>query len=128
MQKTKAEIVDYVVDYFKTHPRAMNAKLGCMYQTPKGNRCAHSICLSNEGLNVVLKYDRNHCSSASDIIGEFTDNIHKEEFRGHEIEFWDSVQQFHDNFYNWIPNEDGNELSDEGIIEANRLRNWKIVD
>lgn len=123
MQKKKAEIVDYVVDYFKTHPRATDAISGCMYQNKEGNRCAHSICLSDEGLDKILRYGDNSGSNAGDVISRLTDNIHKEEFRGHSSEFWDAIQSLHDNDSNWVLIEGGNKLSAKGVKEAQELKN-----
>lgn len=124
MQKTKSEIVDYIVYYFKTHTRATDAIFGCMYQNKEGNRCAHSICLSDEGLEKILKYGHNDGSNAGDVIYRFTDNIHKEEFRGHSEAFWDAVQSLHDSDSNWVLIEGGNELSAKGVKEAQELKNF----
>lgn len=97
---TKIEIIDYVVNHFSTHPRAVMLDKGCSYLTEDGRRCAHSICLTDEALD-NLKDEELDSSAASHIIARYGDIIHKEEMRGHDYLFWNAVQSLHDFSLNW---------------------------
>lgn len=106
MQKTKIEIIDYIVDYFQKNPRAKDRGI-CVYLTSTGLRCAHSICLEDE---FVKSTNFNKLRTARRLIKIYGDNIHKPEFRGHDTDFWMDIQQLHDMNNFWRDYE----LTDDG--------------
>ena len=126
---TKIEILDFVVNYYKTHPRAViPGSASCTYLNQiTGDRCAHSICIEDSVLEKIVA-DANTLglyslsSGAETIIRVFGDEIHKPEFRGHDIKFWEDVQWLHDKESNWIEIADGNELSMEGSLVLSALK------
>ena len=123
-QMTKSEIIDFVVNHFKTNPRGIGHN-GCLYKTDEGHRCAHSICIKDEYLE---KADAN--TSASDLIYDYGDQIHLPQFQGHagvegnlKVKFWHNIQWLHDNDGNWQENENGgHDLSEQGIAEVDYLK------
>lgn len=120
---TTNEIIDYVVDYYKTHPRAVSVNGMCMYLTKRGYRCAHSICLDD---SVDLK----ECvGGTTGLIVKFGDKIHKPEFRGNEIQFWQDIQSLHDNQNFWFTNHSGGvDLTKEGELEVQRMKRYHKRD
>ena len=120
-QKTVREIVDYVVSYYATHPRAI-VNGTCAYLI-EGRRCAHSICIRDSKLKAVA--ERHNTNGASTLIIAFGDAVHKEEFRGHSPRFWNMLQSFHDTNYNWEETGEGNALTGAGeIFRGNIIREF----
>lgn len=118
---TKHQIIDETVQYYKTHPRAVVGR-HCTYQTKDGDFCAHSRCLTTSGREIVIKAKK-HNSPASDVINLFGDTIHKQQYRGHEKEFWGYIQYLHDTSNNWFENEtNGNNLSSFGELFVNSIK------
>ena len=123
---TKIEILDYVVDYFKTHPRGLHSSSSsaCTYlDRNTGARCAHSICIQDD----LVKHIRAFTDDADDgtalaVIKQFGDEIHKPEFRGHGKFFWKEVQRFHDISDFWYSTPSGNELTEGGLERLNFLK------
>lgn len=114
---TTNEIIDYVVNYYKTNPRAVSSSGVCKYLTYKGYRCGHSICL-DDGIDCSKWY-----FGASSAIRKFGDKIHKPEFRGNERQFWQEIQSLHDNNLHWVPNSvGGSDLSKEGESFVQRMK------
>ena len=126
---TKIEILDFVVNHFNTHPRAViPGSASCTYLNQiTGDRCAHSICIEDSVLETIVA-DVNTLglyslsSGAETLIRIFGDDMHKPEFRGHDIKFWEDVQWLHDKESNWIEIADGNELSMEGSLVLSALK------
>jgi hypothetical protein len=112
---TKIEIIEETVEFYRNNPRAYDPLVGCLYVTSSGLRCAHSRCL-NETL-VDLKAIQT-CQNARDVIRDHGDNVHKEQYRGHSIDFWMDIQQLHDTCEYWS----GTELSEEGKLVVERLK------
>lgn len=130
---TKIEILDFVVNHFNTHPRAiMPGRASCTYLNQiTGDRCAHSICIEDSVLEeIVAKANADAdpsgpyilSSDAEALIRIFGDDMHKPEFRGHAPEFWVDVQLLHDKATNWIEIAEGNELSMEGSLLLGALK------
>lgn len=122
---TKIEILDYVVDYFKTHPRGLSTGgFGCTYLNRNtGARCGHSICIKDDLIEMVMEFtDNADDGTALAVINEFGDEIHKPEFRGHDKFFWREVQMFHDDLDFWYSTPPGNELTEDGLERLNFLK------
>lgn len=128
---TKIEILDFIVDYYKTHPRALKPSgTGCTYfNEENGARCAHSICIEDSVLEAMVSRAGGSNiesfslgSSAYTIIKIFGDGIHKPEFRGHSVNFWADVQGLHDKSDNWTPNGVGSDLNGSGVERLSILK------
>lgn len=104
--KTKIQIIDETVEFYSKNPRAIDDKTKpeggpkCQYLTSDGNQCAHSRCLTDEARTKVVAASMNGYT-ANDLIERFDDNIHKEEYRGHDSEFWCGIQSIHDSHTYW---------------------------
>lgn len=91
--KTKKEIIDETVEFYKNNPRSVvYDEFGdhkCKYLGPKGERCAFSRCCIEsfkdfqEGKNVLAQLGK--CIQ-----------ILKEEYRIDDIHFWVNIQMIHD--------------------------------
>lgn len=126
-QKTKLQIIEELFDnYYVKDPskRAAKGSRCSYYQESTGNKCAVGMCMLNDD---TAKHYQNLCPT-SNVHGvnivltdeeklEF-DDIIKEEYRGHDLDFWDEVQCLHDNNDYWT--EYG--LSEQGIDELRRLK------
>lgn len=99
--KTTREIVSETIDYIKSTPQAYNVGKGqCLYTTiidGKRCHCAVGRCL----LEDFQREDWEHNELG---IQSFTkeypvialDSILKEEYRGHDHQFWEDLQELHD--------------------------------
>lgn len=129
--KTKEEIINEIASAYNSNTRAIDHE-GCVYHTKDGRQCAVGRSLTDEAhkgidehkinggrANYLACYlNPNYCSNPTDDINFLL----KEEYRGHDVKFWRSMQSFHDQPTNW--NEDG--LSQEGKEALKYLLNcWK---
>ena len=119
---TKHEIIDYIVDYYKTRPRAIY-EASCLYKTPQGHMCAHSICLTVKARNAAKELNG---YGARALINAYGDSIHKAKFRGHHPQFWVEMQFLHDQNYYWIKRGTGNILTQKGesYVTDLKARYW----
>lgn len=116
MQKTRPEIIDFVVQHITNQGRAITETNFCLYYTPDGKRCAHSICVRDEILSEINpKY-----GTACKLIEAFGDEVHKPEFRGNNIQFWRDIQHLHDNDEFW----NDKTLSKKGIKRVQTLKEY----
>ena len=109
--KTKTEIIDETVAYYSEDPpgrRGVSLYGFCVFLTSDGKMCAVGRCMIAPEVNGVIVDDR-----------ERLDNRLKPEYRGHDKEFWRSLQIFHDDFWSW--NEEG--LTKDGFTNLERLKN-----
>jgi len=101
--KTKLEIIEETATYYSedTSRRASTNGM-CEYLTLDGRMCAVGRCLIDPGAVVG--------GGAEAILGENgADKLLKEEYRGHDVNFWVYLQLFHDGNY-W----DENGLTEKG--------------
>lgn len=88
---TKQEIIEETVEYYKNNPFGYNLNTGkCVYRGPEGQMCAVGRCLVHPELY------GNEDISAHSLLVHNTDNSLKEEYQGHQPEFWNRLQSFHD--------------------------------
>lgn len=106
----KVEIIQMVASHYNLGNRAINLGGGCSYRTHDGRMCAVGMCMNDKAIG---KYD-NYVGSISEMTGRIIsegkslDSIFKEEYRGHNVNFWDDLQCLHDGDYYW---------TDEGLSE-----------
>lgn len=117
---TKAEIIKETVDYYCNHERAVQGS-DCVYETQDKRKCAHSRCVKERYLKMIIKEHDNN-ASAKTVITSFGDEIHYKRYQGHEISFWLDIQDLHDYSSNWEKNNDGkNVLTKDGENFVNLL-------
>jgi hypothetical protein len=97
---TKLEIIRKVlVDTFGTNPslRSIDSFGNCKYTTEDGRHCAVGMCLTPEALSTVKEGSTVGRINGYKAIDEFL----QEEYRGHDLDFWKSMQYFHDSSLNF---------------------------
>lgn len=123
--KTKAEIIQETIDHYKTHPRAISQVNGqCIYSSIENGilyECAVGRCLTDEAKQFDF-FDSESDKSAQGIYDDILrkcnydsekakimyDEFFKEEYRGHEYDFWQCLQGMHDNDDFWEENHNTN--------------------
>lgn len=99
MRSKKRILLDVVKLVKKQGGRAMHTRedgstlTKCTYKAKDGKICGHSMAIYN-------KY-RKEDSDVSSLIGKYGDQVHTKKYKGHEKEFWQQVQAFHDNRIHW---------------------------
>lgn len=117
MSKTKIEIIEETAAFYNLNNRGMSNDGGCIYlNADTGNKCALGRCMTDEGLakwgnysegaeylapTLIIRMQGDHGYTKSNSL----DSILKEEYQGHDLDFWNDIQAFHDNSGYW--NEEG---------------------
>lgn len=144
MRKIKVEIIEEIASFYNSTNRGYFDG-NCAYNTHDGRKCAVGRCMTDEGIEkfgncsggvkslAASASEENtgkYLFSDSDSANEHLDSLLKEEYRGHEIFFWDDLQSFHDAAHNW--NEDG--LTEDGkrvkqaLIEKYKPKTYKFQE
>lgn len=94
-RKTKLEIINETVEYYSVDPVGRRGTIGvdtrmCRYKTNNGKMCAAGRCMIDPPGEAETEY-----------IGAFTDEVFKEEYRGHDMAFWVDLQTLHDDPEYW---------------------------
>lgn len=113
--KTKREIIEETLEYYKNNPRAINNGV-CSYYTKESNMCAVGRCLENpkEFEDLINEAHANSDSSGTgieDALNYFEEKLwdyFKPEYKINDLNFWRNLQRFHDTSYYW---------NDEGLTE-----------
>ena len=126
---TKLEIIDETIDYYKTHKRSITGNGTCLYVGIDNNRCAVSRCVIEEKLNIFA----NHEGESIICVIHNEDNIDsllKEEYHGHDITFWENMQELHDCDSYWDINSEipFNELTHQGRARLYNIKNEYLHD
>lgn len=105
MTKTKIEIIDETVEFYKNNPRSVltpneDRRQVCLYHGPDGKRCAFSRCCQQE--IDLSEFEGQSCSS---ILQEMGDTVLQEEYRQHDATFWAKIQYLHDSKQFWKQNQ-----------------------
>lgn len=125
---TKREIILETAEYYKTHNRGFtilnSGEKLYAYLGNQGDMCAVGRCLINPEKIQTLNFniDDNLTGDIKEVASmvNIEDEL-KPEYRGHSIDFWHSLQKFHDNPCNWEKEEFGNRLTDLGSDMLNTL-------
>lgn len=131
MTKTKKEILLETRKYYQTHARGVKPEGGCYYFI-NDNMCAIGRCLKDAKDfedNIATKCDDQDIETLSTDIEDFKiDDYLKNDYHGHEIEFWKELQHWHDYMPNWNnlkPGDLVNELNSTGHENFNKLmKKW----
>lgn len=116
---TKIEIIEETVVYYKANPRSITKSNSCVYfNEENGAMCAFSRCCTEESVKQLHDFCEGNGVSGIDHFNNFL----KEEYKGHERNFWVDIQILHDSGSYW----DGNELTSLGIEEVAKLKNKYI--
>lgn len=107
MQKTKKEIILETAEFYDSDPsrRAVvnqDGRSKCRYLTEDGRKCAVGRCLiEGEKILYVGIFDAQEAMSAEladTPVNDITNlqDVLMPEYRGHDIYFWERLQEFHD--------------------------------
>ena len=91
---TKVEIIKETAAYYNINNIAIDEEGSCVYLTSDNKMCAVGRCLESFP-------QQNSEYNAIDLLKDYGQSLFKEEYKGHEAEFWESLQTFHDNINNF---------------------------
>ncbi len=110
--KSEIDIIIETAKYYNSSNTAVNNIGACTYMNEDGDMCAVGRCLSEEGMKIFKEFEDKNSANDTSVIYFFKlygkdnfQNALKEEYRGHDIVFWQKLQQLHDSKYSWY--EDG---------------------
>lgn len=100
--KTKIEIIDETVEYYKTHKRARTVTGACNYRDFDGNKCAVGRCMHEGAFDHPAVRTSEYVVDFNGEIYPKLDQLLKPEYKGHSLEFWRDIQYYHDieNYFN----------------------------
>lgn len=118
---TKKEIILETVEYYKTHRRGITSHGTCVYGNEKNSKCAIGKVMNLESYNELKNYEGDvedllFNNDISDI-----DEILKDEYKNHELDFWMDLQHLHDGNSFWKKESKGSSLTAMGQEEVNKL-------
>ena len=93
--KTKTEILKETYEYYSTPSRRGTTNISCEYITPSGKMCAVGRCLINP--KSMPKNDIDNIWDSHKV-----DLRLKEDYRGHDVIFWQDLQDWHDAEANFL--------------------------
>lgn len=111
--KTKLEIIEETVDHIRLHGRGVDRDGNCVYYDSwTGKMCAVGRCLIEP-------------STVDDGAVRYLmplDEILKPEYRGHSLDFWSGLQDFHDRSDSWHDNGELTQIGESHYAEL--LERW----
>jgi hypothetical protein len=113
---TKKQIIDEISSIYINDPskRAYSSSHGCQYLTEDGRMCAVGQCLLEPenmlfgGISVRVEQEEGLFGVTK--ISSWLDSKLKPEYRGHDVMFWQNLQDFHDFNHHWR----GNTITEDG--------------
>jgi hypothetical protein len=110
--KSKIDIIIETVKHYNSNNTARKAETDtCTYMNEGGAMCAVGRCLTNEGMQIFKAFEHNNVEVNTSV--EYFTNVYgmdefnnalKEEYRGHDVDFWKNLQYLHDATNNWNEN------------------------
>lgn len=112
MEKTKVEIINETVEFYKRNPRSLRtsrssdgsrSSANCVYRNSEGHKCAFSRCCTPEGVDIL----ESNCNGGAGVAAAThtlkmeVDDLLAPEYHGHQPEFWSDIQNLHDNANYW---------------------------
>ena len=126
-----------MVEHYSTNARGTDPENnGCVYvanqyeELALNNMCAMGRCFTPEIQQTFLDNPNlNEDTAITDLaqtlhVADF-DDLFQDEYRGHSINEWRTLQGLHDEHRNWSETDEGNELTSRGI--ANMLANCNTL-
>ena len=117
--KTKLQIIDETVRFYSKNQRCKGESGYCVYWKGPKSQCAVGRALRHPKKYKDVKGD---FLEFLDETGENNQNIFKPEYRGHEAEFWNSLQYIHDEDCMWEDAKLVSKLSKYGKREVEKLK------
>lgn len=114
---TKEEIIKETIEYYSVPGRRSvlisAGQESCCYMSPSGQMCAVGRCMKDDDRVSISKM--NNGLSAEDLFETYGNQILKDDYQGHNVDFWTELQALHDDKKNW--NTDST-LSSDGAKEV----------
>lgn len=120
------DIIKETVEYYKTNERGIKLTAtsgpGCYYLTKDGHMCAVGRCLNKTYLKRQAE-KLNGLGNFYDLVEEIEsiDTKFKKKYQGKPQDFWEDLQNFHDDRGHWVKTDTGWDLTEAGIIHYNEL-------
>jgi hypothetical protein len=113
--KTENEIIKETVEFYWADPkRRATADIGCWYLTIDGRMCAVGRCLTQRHAWRAFAMLCSVGQLPGRLLEASLDEILQPEYRGHSVEFWENLQNLHDNEHIW----------DSEQLLRDRLNHW----
>lgn len=109
---TKEEIVRETALFYNSKNRGFDDNVAaCCYTDINGNHCAVGRCMLPKKRPTISSGD--NTDTIDKIVGDNPDLDHilKAKYRGHEFQFWNTLQRLHDESLHW---------TDEGISDRGK--------
>ena len=102
---TKTEIIEETANFYNLSNRGYDDSITqCIYKNGEDKKCAVGRCLNSETTpHNIFKFRGDVEDLESFCISQdiFLEDLFLEQYKGHEIEFWTDLQNFHDCEYNF---------------------------
>ena len=124
-QLSKLEIQTSLVDFYSADPytrRCQDDAGTAVYNGRNGKHCAIGQCMTEkyQSKGRGMHYNTGTLDEIVEYFEEKTfDDMLQEQFRGHEIDFWEHVQNLHDRDVHWT--ETG--ISEAGLNKVKQIHN-----
>lgn len=114
--KTKSQIIDETLEAYLPEARGERKVRsfidgedgrGCAILSKNGNMCAVGRCMTPES-RALFWEDTGPVLGKWAPVPNILDKYLQPEYQGHETEFWDSIQKFHDDNEIWVSEEYAN--------------------
>lgn len=126
---TKIEIIEETANFYNLGNRGVrNINSGsCVYQSDDGTKhCAVGRCIEPDALYHFTDFAEEDLTGVRHLFEDpeglfFEKNLDdylKEEYRGHDIDFWADLQEFHDDTICW---------TDDGLSYAGEQRHERLL-
>lgn len=111
---TQKEIIVETIEYYSKNQRAyINGE--CQYLSHEGNKCAFARCCTDEAVKELnQKCEGKNIMAISKYFNNNIESFLKDEYKGHDLNFWVHVQRLHDSDIFWGAEGVGNKLTDKG--------------
>ena len=122
-RKSRVEIIEETANFYNLTNRGYDDSIDqCVYKNGEDKKCAVGRCLNSETTpHNIFKFRGDAEDLESFCISQdiFLEDLFLEQYKGHKIEFWMDLQNFHDKHEYW--NEDG--LTEGGLVMKEQLLN-----
>lgn len=122
--KSQLEILEETLHHYKWNDRGIRMGGYCVYETDDGSNCAVGRCISKDTLK------KKHDCTLQDLTGS-AGNLHvymgsgvdledilKDEYKGHHLNFWRDLQKLHDEDDFWS----GRSITESGLAWAEVIK------
>lgn len=99
---TKVEIINMVANHYNDKNRSISDdESTCMYLTNDGRMCAVGMCMTDKALDTWGDFKNGVKSIVAILKDKELDSIFKDDYKGHDEDFWSELQFLHDEPYFW---------------------------